>query len=523
MSYRELRMNEIKEVLRRWKAQQGKREIARGTGLDRKTVRRYIDAAERCRLSREDELSDADVHLVAQRVQDRPAPEPSEQRELLLKHKDRIESWLKADKPLRLTKVLILLRRQGIDTSYATLRRFAIDELGWRQPTSTVRVDDPEPGQEAQADFGCMGKIYDPDTGKVRKLWALIVTLTVSRYMFVWPTFKQTVQAVCEGLDEAWRFFDGMPYALIFDNPKTIVIKADATAPRFNESFLEYAQARGLFVDLARVRHPKDKPRVENQVPFVRENWFAGEKFLHVKEARGNAEHWCLEIAGGRIHGTTRKVPRQFYEEVEKPHMLPPPEERFDVPSWNDAKVHPDHHIQVQRALYSVPHPYLGRKVRVRSDSRLVRIYLNTELIKTHPRVGPGERSTDPNDYPPGKADYALRNVDALIERACKRGQSVGEYAERLLAYPLPWTKMRQGYQLLRLCDKYGRQRVDATCRRALDFDVVDVPRIARMLREAVRTEDEAEQKGHLKKLPPNPRFARGKDLFQTLGPQGGE
>ena len=73
------------------------------------------------------------------------------------------------------------------------------------------------------------------------------------------------------------------------------------------------------------------------------------------------------------------------------------------------------------------------------------------------------------------------------------------------------------------MCDKYGRQRVDATCRRALDFDVIDVPRIARMLREAVRTEDEAEQKGHLKKLPPNPRFARGKDLFQTLGPQGGE
>ncbi len=269
MGYRELKMNEIKEVLRRWKAQQGKREIARGTGLDRKTVRRYIDAAEQCRLSRDDELSDTDVHLVAQRVQDRPAPEPSEQRELLLKHKDRIESWLKADKPLRLTKVLILLRRQGVDTSYATLRRFAIDELGWRQRASTVRVDDPEPGQEAQADFGCMGKIYDPDTGKVRKLWALIVTLTVSRYMFVWPTFKQTVQAVCEGLDEAWRFFDGVPYALIFDNPKTIVVKADATAPRFNESFLEYAQTRGLFVDLARVEHPKDKPRVENQVPFV--------------------------------------------------------------------------------------------------------------------------------------------------------------------------------------------------------------------------------------------------------------
>jgi transposase len=46
--------------------------------------------------------------------------------------------------------------------------------------------------------------------------------------MFVWPTFKQTVEAVCEGLDAAWRFFDGVPRALVFDNPKTIVIKAEA-------------------------------------------------------------------------------------------------------------------------------------------------------------------------------------------------------------------------------------------------------------------------------------------------------
>jgi transposase len=516
-------MNEIKEVLRRWKARQSKREIARATGLDRKTVRRYIQAAEQCQLSRDGELSDSEVHQVAQRVQDRPEPSPSEQRELLHQHKERIKGWLDGDKPLRLTKVQVLLRRQGIDTSYATLRRFAIDQLGWRLPAATVRVDDPEPGQEAQADFGCMGMMYDPATGCERKLWVLIVTLTVSRYMFVWPTFKQTVEALCEGLDAAWRFFDGVPRALVFDNPKTIVIKADATAPKLNQSFLEYAQQRGIFVDPARVRHPKDKPRVENQVAFVRESWFAGERFVNLQETRDSAQHWCSDVAGSRIHGTTLKVPRQFYQEVEKPHMQPAPQERFDVPLWTEAKVHPDHHIQVQRALYSVPHPYLGRTVRVRSDSRLVRIYLNTELIKTHPRVAPGKRSTDANDYPPGKADYALRNVDALIERARKHGLYVGQYAERLLDYPLPWTKMRQGYQLLRLCDKYGRERVEATCRRALDFDVLDVPRIARMLKDAVRTEHKAEQDGKLRKLSTNPRFARAKNLFKTLEIQGGD
>ena len=77
--------------------------------------------------------------------------------------------------------------------------------------------------------------------------------------------------------------------------------------------------------------------------------------------------------------------------------------------------------------------------------------------------------------------------------------------------------------QLLRLCDKYGRERVETTCRRALDFDVIDVPRIARMLKDAVRTEDEAEQDGKLKKLSTNPRFARSQDIFRTIGTQGGD
>jgi transposase len=522
MAYREVTVNEIKEVLRRWQAYQGLRPIARATGLDRKTVRRYVESAQAYGLPRDRALTDEDVHEVAKHIQCRLLPERSEQRVELLPHKDRIDQWLKGERPLRLTKVLTLLKRDGVQASYSTLRRFAMDELGWGLPKGTVLIDDPEPGQEAQTDFGCMGMMFDPDTGRTRKLWALIVTLSMSRYMFVWPTFSQTTEAICEGLDAAWRFFGGVPRNLVVDNPKTIIAKANPTAPKINEAFSDYAQDRGIFIDPARVRRPQDKPRVENQVAFVRESWFAGEHFQDLRDARQNAEHWCREVAGTRIHGTTRKVPREVYEQEEKPRMQPAPTAPFDVPLWTDATVHPDYHIQVQRALYSVPHPYLGREVRVRSDSRIVRVYLGTELIKVHPRMGPGQRHTDTNDYPPGKADYALRNVDALVERACKKGQYVGAYAERLLDRQLPWTKMRQGYQLLRLCDKYGCQRVDATCRRALDFDVIDVPRIARMLKAAMRTEADAEQQGKLRKLPEQTRFARNNDAFRTHHPDGG-
>ena len=113
--------------------------------------------------------------------------------------------------------------------------------------------------------------------------------------------------------------------------------------------------------------------------------------------------------------------------------MLAAPKEPNDLPHWSTAKVHPDHHLQAQRALYSVPTRFIGKTVQVRSDGKLVRVYLGAELIKIHPRKNPGERSTDPSDYPPHKAPYALRDVDSLVRRAKEQGSAVGAFCEQLL------------------------------------------------------------------------------------------
>jgi Mu transposase, C-terminal domain len=261
------------------------------------------------------------------------------------------------------------------------------------------------------------------------------------------------------------------------------------------------------------------KARVENQVPYVRESWFDGEQFLDLYHIRQSAEQWCRETAGGRIHGTTRKVPREVFEAEEKAAMLPPPTEAFDVPFWVEAKAHADHHVQVAKALYSVPTRVVGKTVRVRADRTTVRIFLGTELVKVHPRKAPGQRSTDVNDYPPGKAAYALRSVDALVAKAKAKGPHIGTYVERIVAGPLPWSRMRQGYALLRLCDKYGPERVDSACQSALAFDVIDVHRIGKMLKTAAKPEAvPVAATGERRKLVqlPLPRFARGEEHFET-------
>lgn len=368
---------------------------------------------------------------------------------------------------------------------------------------------------EAQLDFGKMGRIVDDD-GRTRTLWALIITLVFSRYQFVWPTFEQTTAAVCEGLDRAWWFFDAMAKVLVPDNTKAIVKDPDALNPTLVAAFLDYVQMRGVFVDPARVRSPRDKARVENQVPYVRESWFDGETFHGLADARQSAEQWCAEVAGRRVHGTTRQVPREMFESIERATMLAPPSEPFDTPEWVDeAKVHPDHHIQLKQALYSVPSRYVRKKVRARADKTLVKIYFGTELIKVHPRQAPGGRSTDVSDYPSEKAAYALRSVDALLAQARAVGPQVGAYAQRLLGGPLPWARMRQAYALLRLAEKFGAGRLEAVCQSALAFDVVDVTRVTRMLKSAAKTPATPSTGSKLVQLP-LPRFARTEEHFAT-------
>lgn len=515
MSFRELTMIDVREVLRRWQAGQSARQQAREGVVGRRTATRYIEAAQELGLTSDAELTDDAVRAVAARVQGRPAPPPSEVRQELEQHRARIAQWLEHDPPLTLVRIQELLARDGIAFSYTTLRRFAHDELGWKERAATVLIDDPPPGEEAQIDFGHVGYVTTAE-GRRRKLWVLIVTLSMSRYQFVWPTFTQTVESLCEALDAAWRFFGGIVLRVVIDNMSAAIVRADAKDPGLNPSFSEYAQARGFFVDPARVRHPKDKARVENQVPYVRERWFAGESFSDdLQMLRTSAERWCVDVAGARIHGTTRRVPREVFEAEERPRLSPPPTTAFDVPRWASAKVHPDHHVHVAYSLYSVPTRYQNKTLRVRIDRKTVRLYWGNDFVKMHLRVAPGKRSTDTADYPVGTAPYARRSVDGIIEKGREQGEHVGIYAERLLAGPLPWTRMRQAYGLLRLCERYGAERVNALCARSLAFDVLDVPRIERMLKTARAAEDTAPS-GRVVPLPTS-RFARDPASFSTM------
>ena len=522
MAFREVLVTEVKEVLRAWLAGLGKRPAAARAGVNVKTAARYIRAAQEAGLARgggEGQLTDELLGVVVGAVRPaRPAGHGAAW-ELLAGRKEEIAGWVRRD--LTLVKIGELLERSGTVAPYRTLARFAAAECGYSssRPGVTVPVSDGEPGQEVQADFGYLGMISDGD--RRRRLHALVFTAVFSRYCYVFLTFSQTTVAVIAGCEAAWAFFGGMFTVIVPDNMKPVVDGADRLEPRWNREWLEYAQARGLAVDPARVRSPQDKGRVESGVKFAQRSFFAGEQFLDIADAQRRADDWCRVRAGMRVHGTTRQRPAEVFADYELPLLLPAPAEPYRVPAWSEAKVQRDFHVRAQNAFYSVPYGLIGQQVTVRADDALVKVYHRGQVVKTHPRQPAGGRSSDAADFPPGTDVYARRDVDKLARMAAARGEAIGIYAARILDTDLPWTKMRAVYALIGLARTYGNGPVEQACAAALELDVISVGKIRSIVEKGTGTQAaqaaaRARQAGAAAGKVTAARFARDPREFAT-------
>lgn len=217
-------MVEVREVLRLWVAGHGLRPISELSGLDRKTVRRYVEAGQAAGLDRAGEVGQLDDRLVGAVVAAVRPARPSGHGgswECLVAEHEQLKAWV--DKDLTVVKIHELLERRGVLVPYRTLHRYCQQRLDFGRKASTVRVDDGVAGEELQVDFGRMGIINDPGSGRRRVVHALIFTAVVSRHTFVWLSYTQTLADVIAGCEAAWEFFGGVFKVMIPENvPRNI-------------------------------------------------------------------------------------------------------------------------------------------------------------------------------------------------------------------------------------------------------------------------------------------------------------
>lgn len=463
MAFKSMDFMDIYELFRRWHAGQKIIYIARNCNLDRKTVRKYVLLADKIGLSKEEPLPTKEELLprlapLLENQNQKPVPAQTVLLRYLQEISDLINSSAYALKPKIAFQVIC--ERHGLEDqiSYSSFKRFAKrHEIALNPGLATCRIE-VAPGLEIQIDYGYMGYLFDPLAKRKRKVYAFIGTLSYSRHMFVQFVYKQDQQSFVASHVDMFEYFGGVTAKLIIDNLKAGVIKPDLYQPDINRIYQEMAEHYHTFIDTCRVQHPKDKGKVEKQVPVVRQQ-FRKQLALNANTdiilANQLVREWCLGKHGHRIHGTTQWQPLPVFESTEKQVLLPLPEERFEIPIWKDATVHADHYIQFDKKTYSVPHAYIGKKVMVKGTAKLVQIYYKHQLIKQHVRLYTGYRQTDYNDFPENvQAALGEGLPKYLLDKAAKTSPHFGQLIKSVLE-PHAFINLRKAQGLVAEADHF--------------------------------------------------------------------
>ena len=477
MARREFEVCDIVEIYLHWQAGEGVRRIARSLGLDRSTVKKYISPALEAGFKPGEPKTEAEWIAFIQKTFPEVADPVNRHKvfgEIGCFH-DQIEKDLTENKASTVWQRLH--DEAGLKASLTSFRRYIramMPEAVLAQEITVWRPDLP-PGEEAQVDFGYLGKWMDPVTGKARKVWAFVMVLAFSRHMFVKPVFRMDMKTWVECHLLAFEFFGGVTRRISLDNLKGGVLKPDIYDPVLNRDYAGMASHYGALVDPCRQGHPKDKPRVERQFPYVRDSYWRGRDFGSPSHMDSEAVRWCFSVAGKRIHGTTRQRPLEHFECEEKPCLRPLPRERWESATWQTAKIGMDCHGSVARSFYSVPFKYAGRTLDVRLTDKTVQFFLGEDLVKTHVRAGDplkmggGRRKTDLADLPAEKTAFYVRNPEWCVAQAAEIGPAALAAVREVLSVNTLYN-LRQAQGIVRLAERYGALRLNAAAERAASF-----------------------------------------------------
>lgn len=375
-----------------------RRKIARETGYDRGTIRKYLDPEPPPKM----DGSQADPDPCPDPGSPSLEPNPDSKPSTVIAGNQALETSVCT--PFRATIEALLEKNltadrihrelcedHGFTHSYPSVVRY-VRKLKVTQPKRVWRME-CEPGEEAQVDFGVARTLRTPE-GKLRYSNVLRVTLSHSRKAYTETVPFQNTECFIRALENAFRHFGGTPATLRIDNLKAAVQKADWYDPQLNPKLMAFASHYGTAIIPTRPYTPQHKGKVESDVGYVKRSALKGHEFNSIEEQNAHLKNWESNIADKRIHGTTRKQIIIHFETNEKAALRPLPPDLFPAYQEEQRTVHRDSYIGVKKAYYEVPPEYIGRSVWVRWDSKMVHI-LDEKMVQiaVHLRLEAGKFS----------------------------------------------------------------------------------------------------------------------------------
>jgi len=345
----------------------------------------------------------------------------------------------------------------------------------WKKKHDLVMRQSHKLGEKCFVDYaGETIPVVDPKSGEIRKAHLFVGVLGASNYTYAEATWSQELSSWIASHVRMFEFWGGVPEALIPDNLKSGVTKANYYEPDINLTYQEMAEHYGVAVLPARIRKPRDKSKVENAVLLV-ERWILAalrnRTFFSLDELNEAIRELLKELNDRPF----QKLPgsrRQVFEEEEKAALRPLPKEPYVLGQWKKARVHIDYHIEVDGHYYSVPYTFAREQVEVRLTASMVEVFHAGRRVASHQRSYMSGKATTLNEHmPPRHRNMAEWTHERITSWASSIGPSVESLAEGIMQKRQhPEQGFRACLGVFRLVHQYGKERLESACRRAVSI-----------------------------------------------------
>ena len=431
-----------------------------------------------------------------------------------------LPDWAVAHRELRRPGVTLMLlweayravHPQGFGYSW-----FCEHYRAWAGKLDVVMRQTHRAGEKLFVDYaGQTAEVIDRTSGEVRTAQIFVAVLGASNYTYAEATWTQALPDWIGSHVRAFRFFAGVPEILVPDNLASGVSRAHRYEPDLNPTYAELANHYGVAVVPARVRRPRDKAKAEAGVQVVERLILAALRhrtFFSLSELNAAIAE-LLERLNRRPFKKLPGSRREAFEAIDQPALRPLPAVAYVYATWKRVRVHIDYHVEVDGHYYSVPYALVKQPLDARLTAKTVECFHKGQRVASHLRSPlKGRHTTVAAHMPKAHRAYAEWTPQRLVRWAEQTGPATAGVITHILAHrPHPQQGFRSCLGILRLGERYGPERLEAACRRALQLNVCRYNSIESILRRGLDRQPLPHQQEL--SLPPAHDHLRGPDYY---------
>jgi transposase len=486
MANQRITMQKLHKLIELHLSGKSQRQISRLLGIHRRTVNSYLTVLTHYSSGDLSALQNSDEGLLWQIVTATPSLES------LPTKIDIVNLFPEYEKKLAkvgMTKYLLWEDYRDKHSGKLSYSRFCRVFSQWQRNSKISLHITHKAGDKLFIDFAG-SKLYltDSQTNEKIAVEVFVAVLGYSQLTYCQAVMSQKKPDFLLALSNALSFYGGVPQAIVPDNLKSAVTKADRYEPDLNESLADFADHYQTTIYPTRSHRPKDKALVEKTVNILYTRIYTAisERIFTSLTQLNEAIRERLNLHNiTPLQGKTESR-QSLYDELEQATLQPLPSTRYELRWFRDAKVHPNCHVKLSedKHYYSVPYKYVGKTVQLRYTQETVEIYADYQRIAIHERIIAKNGYTTLKEHLHPSHQWVMNWSPEFFEtQATKIGQHTLKAVQQLLLsrkYPEQAYKSCAG--VLALAKKVGNQRLENACERALAYEYISAKLIQSIL-----------------------------------------